>query len=1161
MHIAPSIGHTVRHTVPLRGLLLAALTGILIVPGTQAATWKAGVAKIVITPQRPMWMAGYSNRSHPPEAKLHDLWAKALAIEDGSGNRAVLVTLDAIGIDRRFSLLVCDDLKESYGLERRQIAIISSHTHSGPVTSDRFNYVFGLAPPQDVLRRTYLDELRKNIVTVVGQAIERIAPCQMQWGSGSATFAINRRNNPQEQAPALRAQGKLRGPVDHDVPVLRVTNDKGELIAVAFGYACHGTTLGPDNYKWCGDYAGFAQQYVEAAHPGCTALYWAGCGGDQNPSPRQTVELVKKHGRELADAVESVLGKNDLTQVEGDLAVTYTEVDLPLENRVTKEQLQSEAASRNIGLARRAKYLLQEIERGVPPREAYPYPVQTWRIGREMLFVTLGGEAVVDYALKIKHEFGAERTFVASYANDVTGYIPSSRVLREGGYEGRTGFMIYGMPAPWGPQIEPLIMYNVRRQVQSLTPIRRVAPDARTIDFEATAGVLSPDRWYVSGGMNATRLRWGSQAIQGTWALSTAGDEDEPIVSSNVLGSTIDQPTSIAWGPRFKVNDQLPSGANIAMHVAGGSKPWAASSTEGPTGVALWDVAARDFIWGKSKEVVYVACNTNGFDFESASIPLTGLEGKDLCLAVVDRAAKSWGWTSVDNVVFSKEAVTFSNRPHHRLVIINDFDTEKSLERWTGDTKSFRLGAATASRRTSLHVNQSIKGDVAEFPAQVGYLSSHVDDGGTSATGTLRSPAFVLDGDVLEFYLAGTGDQTSLQLVSENGKLLASASPASTYFAYDYWRIDPKWNGQKAYVQLVDRSQRGYIEVDAIRMLTFDIEEGDSSQSASSTAGSTQSAPRRSAENLVLPPPTVVSNSSGGQTVIAPTLVHYFQTQQLRGAIRSVLPKPGVIQCRHKPSQYDVVPQVPLHALLMPEWLLKSGSGRHGIFWSPLQAKPAVSVRGGSVVFDVPAEQTKDWNMDMTFRYTPERDWIDFECRIVPHVAIDDFEMFIASYVTEDMESTRVSAATKDGEEFRKIDCRKTIPWGSVYTVARDAKAKTLLSDGRWANLSPQESGKDLWQDYFFKRPILIAMKESSGMAVVIMVDPQVCSLLGGQHHSVETAHDFALNADLKPEQPFVGRARLVIREIGQFPDAVKQIDAMWQEFQASLKRPAMPKK
>jgi hypothetical protein len=301
-----------------------------------------------------------------------------------------------------------------------------------------------------------------------------------------------------------------------------------------------------------------------------------------------------------------------------------------------------------------------------------------------------------------------------------------------------------------------------------------------------------------------------------------------------------------------------------------------------------------------------------------------------------------------------------------------------------------------------------------------------------------------------------------------------------------------------------------------------------------------------------LPPLAITHHPFGGETVVEASVVYNFQSEFLRGEIRPNLPKPGVVRCRYKPTLYDTVPDIPLHALLMPEWLLKPGNGRKGIFWAPVNARPKVSIDDGSILFHVDAEQMKDWNMDVTFRYKPARDWIDFTCTINPHVSIDDFELFIASYVTEDMESTWASAAVDDGETFKKIDCRKTVPWGSVFTVARDAKAKSYLTDGRW-NLSPQESGKDLWQDYYFKRPILIAMKESTGLAVVTMVDPKVCSLLGGQHHAIETAHDFAFNADLVAGKPFVGHARLVVRRIGKFPQAATEIDKMWEEFISTL--------
>ncbi len=77
----------------------------------------------------------------------------------------------------------------------------------------------------------------------------------------------------------------------------------------------------------------------------------------------------------------------------------------------------------------------------------------------------LGGEVVVDYALRLKHELTGD-VWVTGYANDVMSYIPSRRVLREGGYEGATSMVYYGLPTTWGPTIEEAIVREVHRQVK-----------------------------------------------------------------------------------------------------------------------------------------------------------------------------------------------------------------------------------------------------------------------------------------------------------------------------------------------------------------------------------------------------------------------------------------------------------------------------------------------------------------------------------------------------------------------------------------------------------------------------------------------------------------------------------------------------------------------
>lgn len=447
----------------LRGFVLYLCSSVFIcgslVSSASAETWKAGAAKIEITPEKPLWMAGYGARTAPAEGTQQPLWAKALVLEDPTGQRAVLVTMDLVGIDRDLSTRVCDQLASKYGLSRAQIALDCSHTHCGPVVGRNLKPMYFLDDAMWTMIHEYTDSLEQKLVAVVGQAIDKLAPSTISWGQGYCGFAVNRRTNVQLKVPELRQQGLLVGPSDHDVPVLAVRDPAGKFTAVVFGYACHATVLAFN--KFCGDYPGYAQAALEKDHPGAIALFWAGCGADQNPLPRQTVELAESYGRRLATAVDEVLD-TAMTPITGALATQYAEIPLPLDTLPTREELNKDATDSNRYIASRAKMLLAQIDAGKPLSQTYPYPVQVWRLGSGPLWITLGGEVVVDYSLRLKRELGQSTTWVAGYANDVMAYIPSLRVLNEGGYEGATAMIYYGLPTKWAPPVEEMIVKEVR---------------------------------------------------------------------------------------------------------------------------------------------------------------------------------------------------------------------------------------------------------------------------------------------------------------------------------------------------------------------------------------------------------------------------------------------------------------------------------------------------------------------------------------------------------------------------------------------------------------------------------------------------------------------------------------------------------------------------
>lgn len=451
---------------PLAMLLIAWL--IIVQDRAVADGWKAGAAKVNITPTSPMWMAGYGARDRPAEGALTDLWAKSLALEDADGDRAVLVTMDLVGIDRDLSQDVCQQISDRFGIPRERIVLSTSHTHCGPVVGKNLGPIHYLIvdSTQQQRIREYSNELERKLVEVAGEAIAKLAPSQLSWGSGTATYAVNRRNNQEAKVVELRENGSLQGPVDHDVPVLAVHNEAGQLTAVAFGYACHATVL--SFYQWCGDHPGFAQAELEENHPGCIALFWAGCGADQNPLPRRTIELAKHYGERLAVAVDEVLLTSQLKQVQPQLAASYREIELPLDQLPSREQIEAEAKSDNRFFAARGKLLLEELEKVGKLDETYPYPISVWNLGEDLQFISLGGEVVVDYALRLKSELKGKRTWVAGYAHDVMAYIPSRRVLHEGGYEGGGAMVYYGLPGVWSPEVEERIVAAVHEVVKSV---------------------------------------------------------------------------------------------------------------------------------------------------------------------------------------------------------------------------------------------------------------------------------------------------------------------------------------------------------------------------------------------------------------------------------------------------------------------------------------------------------------------------------------------------------------------------------------------------------------------------------------------------------------------------------------------------------------------
>lgn len=441
-----------------RRTFLSALACATAFPRVSAAAgWRAGLASVDITPPLGLWMAGFAARKEPARGIAQPLHAKALALEDAGGRRAVIVTMDLLGLTAPVVERIAGAVRRRCGVPRERLLLCSSHTHSGPVVDDQLAVAYDLTTAQreDIRRSTR--RIEGQVVDVVGRALAALGPARLRQAQGEAGFGANR-----------RVTFQPLGPVDPAVPVLAIERPGGSLAGLLFGYACHNTTLVASFVQYHGDYAGVAQAELERRHPGVVAMFVQGCGADANPNPRGTLELAEEHGRSLAGAVERALGTT--REVGGPIRSAFATVAVPYAAAPGAEEWRRKLDDSNVYVRRHAKLMLDVIARDGRTRAAEPVPLHVLRVGQSAM-IGIGGEVVADYALALKRKYG-DATWVAGYVDAVFGYLPSLRVLREGGYEGGDAMLYFGRPSPFAESVETTVMAGIDGLMARTSPAK-----------------------------------------------------------------------------------------------------------------------------------------------------------------------------------------------------------------------------------------------------------------------------------------------------------------------------------------------------------------------------------------------------------------------------------------------------------------------------------------------------------------------------------------------------------------------------------------------------------------------------------------------------------------------------------------------------------------
>lgn len=423
-----------------------------------------GFARIDITPEQPLRLSGYASRSTPFVGVDTPLYVRACVMREAPDMDYALVTVDTIGLPGALTKSIAERVENRYGLSREQFVIACSHSHTAPQIAGGLTNIFTeeLSDDERAAAEAYTRRVADAVVDSVQQAIADVKPGRLYVAQGQVGFAYNRRMLKDGQWVGFGINPD--GPVDHSLPVLKITDREGRVRGVLFNYACHCTTFGPSHNRINGDWAGYAAAMIEDQNGGAVALCTIGCGADQNPPRESDMPVAQSRAAGKAIALEvQRLTDGTMREITAELSGAFGFAGLPVDRPdIATLRKIADSTTARVQEVRHARAMLDLHARMGRLPETYPAPIHVWHFGDQLGMVFLGGEVVVDYALRLKRELDFETTWVTAYADDVFAYVASERVRKEGGYEVTRSMIYYNQPGPWAEGTEETVIRRVR---------------------------------------------------------------------------------------------------------------------------------------------------------------------------------------------------------------------------------------------------------------------------------------------------------------------------------------------------------------------------------------------------------------------------------------------------------------------------------------------------------------------------------------------------------------------------------------------------------------------------------------------------------------------------------------------------------------------------
>ena len=404
----------------IKGLILGVLILGVVLP-VEAASLKAGVAKVDITPPLGTRMWGYFDRQKGAQGILDPLYARVLVLEAGE-KRLALVDLD---LGRTFGPAALERLRaaarQSSGITYTLVE--ATHTHAGPVIMD--DYPAG--PP--AWETAAIEKIGKAIEEAHGHAVE----AQLGTGYGATYIAYNRRRvNPDGTVTMFWTNPTHvpTAPVDPTVSVLRVDTAEGKPLAVLVNYSCHAVVLGPDNLQFSADFPGVMTKTVEqtfgANPPLC--FFLQGAPGDINSFdaavPLEENALAKRDwtGQHLGEEAARV-AKEIHTQAAAQVSLDFVEDTLPFHLRWNAEKFKQ-------GMI--ASYGEDFVKNFAPQiRGDWQLSVATVLINKRIAIMTMPGEPFVDFQINWRDRCPVPDAFFRGMPTVTTAISPRSKPPRK----------------------------------------------------------------------------------------------------------------------------------------------------------------------------------------------------------------------------------------------------------------------------------------------------------------------------------------------------------------------------------------------------------------------------------------------------------------------------------------------------------------------------------------------------------------------------------------------------------------------------------------------------------------------------------------------------------------------------------------------------------